>query len=195
MIDAPAVPEPSHPLPFLGWMTGEFVDRRRRRGNAEGFPGRRTPHPEAAELFHGRPGRAPRPATPGPRRGSVMVMAVACMAVAIAIGLTMLRTATTAHRSLRTERQLRQVELLLAAAAELAQERIAMGEPAAARILLEPAAITGTGSARITLSPGPAAASVRLVVEYPLEGPVTIRRSRTVPLASVPAISPEESLP
>ena len=124
-----------------------------------------------------------------------MVMAVACMAVAIAIGLTMLRTATTAHRSLRTERQLRQVELLLAAAAELAQERIAMGEPAAARILLEPAAINGTGSARITLSPGPAAASVRLVVEYPLEGPVTIRRSRTVPLASIPAISPEESLP
>jgi hypothetical protein len=124
-----------------------------------------------------------------------MVMALACMAVAISIGLTMLRAATTAHRSLRTERQLRQVELLLAAAAGLAQDRIATGEPGEARILLEPAAITGADSARITLSADPAAASVRLVVEYPLEGPITIRRSRTIPLASVPAISPEESLP
>ena len=195
MTDALAGTETGFSWPFLRLATAGFADRRRNRDTAEGFPDRRSPQPEAAALLIGLSGRALRPADRGPRRGCVMVMALACMAVAISIGMTMLRAATTAHRSLRTERQLRQVELLLAAAAGLAQDRIATGEPGEARILLEPAAITGADSARITLSADPAAASVRLVVEYQLEGQITIRRSRTIPLASVPAISPEESLP
>ena len=139
--------------------------------------------------------RDQRPGDRGPRRGGVMVMALACMGVAIAIGLTMLRSTTTVHRSLRTERHLRQVERMLVAAAERATLQLAAGEPADELTLLEPAAITGTGSARVTLTSDPATASLQIVVEYPLEGPVTVRRSRTVFLSSVQTISPEESLP
>jgi len=137
---------------------------------------------------------------PARRRGSVMVMALACMAVAAAIALSMLRAATTSHRSLRTERHLRQVECLLAAAMATAHARLATGGPEAAVdevILLEAASLTGVGSARVTLArdadaPPPA---IRVVVEYPLEGPVTIRRSRTVLHPSVASKTPKEPQP
>jgi len=134
------------------------------------------------------------------RRGSVMVMVLACMAVASAIALSMLRAATTSHRSLRTERHLRQVECLLAAAAGTAHSRLVAGGPDAAVdevILLEAASLTGVGSARVTLArdadaPPPA---IRVVVEYPLEGPVTIRRSRTVSNPPVASRTSEEPQP
>ncbi|MGI9177842.1 MAG: hypothetical protein ACR2IT_08300 [Pirellulales bacterium] len=133
------------------------------------------------------------------RRGSVMVLALACLAVASAIALSMLRAATTSHRSLRAERHLRQVECLLAAATATAHVRLATGGPDAADevILLEPDALTGVGSARVTLGRDADANSpaIRVVVEYPLEGPVTIRRSRTVSHPSVAATTPEEPRP
>jgi hypothetical protein len=135
------------------------------------------------------------------RRGSVMVLALACLAVASAIALSMLRAATTSHRALRTERHLRQVECLLAAATATAHARLATGGPDALAtdhlILLDPAALTGVGSARVTLARDAIAIppAVRIVVEYPLEGPVTIRRSRTVSHPSVAATTPEEPRP
>ncbi|MFM7245498.1 MAG: hypothetical protein ACKO40_15175, partial [Planctomycetaceae bacterium] len=63
------------------------------------------------------------------RRGSVMVLVLACLAVASAIALSMLRAATMSHRSLRTERHLRQVECLLTAATATAHARLATGSP------------------------------------------------------------------
>lgn len=134
------------------------------------------------------------------RRGSVMVMALASMAVAAAIALSMLRAATVSHRSLRTERHLRQVECLLAAATATAHERLAPSGPAAAPdevLLLEPDALTGVGSAQVTLARDIDASppAIRVVVEYPLEGPVTIRRSRTVSHSSVSSTTPEEPRP
>jgi len=128
-----------------------------------------------------------------------MVMALVCMAVAAAIALSMLRAATMSHRSLRTERHLRQVECLLSAATARARERLATGGPEAADevILLEPAVLTGVGSARVTLARAIDAAppAIRVVVEYPLEGPVTIRRSRTVSHVSIASRTPEEPRP
>ena len=130
-------------------------------------------------------------------RGSVMVTVLACMAVAAAIAATMLRSATTARRALRTERDLRQVECLLVAAARLAQARGASVGTADDAIVIASAELAGSGSARVTLAREPAAStpSVRIVVEYPLEGPLTIRRSRSVILASTPPTSPKETLP
>jgi hypothetical protein len=129
------------------------------------------------------------------RRGSVMVMVLACMAVASGIGLAMLRSATAVHGSLRAERNLRQVERLLVAAADLASSREAAGEPIAGEVLLGPAELVGTDSARITLSVATASpGAVQIVVEYPLAGPVTIRRSRTLPLPVSANVTPEESL-
>lgn len=134
------------------------------------------------------------------RCGSVMVLALACMAVASVIALSMLRAATTSHRSLRVERHLRQVECLLTATMATAHARLATGGPDATVdevILLEPAALTGAGSARVTLArdAGATQPAIRVVVEYPLEGPVMIRRSRTVSHSSVAARPPEEPLP
>lgn len=135
------------------------------------------------------------------RRGSVMVLALACLAVASAIALSMLRAATTSHRSLRSERHLRQVECLLAAATATAHAHLATGGPDALAtdrvILLEPAALTGVGSARVTLARDIDAIppAIRVVVEYPLEGPATIRRSRTVLHSSVASRIPEEPRP
>lgn len=132
------------------------------------------------------------------RRGSVMVMVLACMAVATVIGMAMLRSATTAQRGLRTERHLRQVERLLVAAADLAATRQAGGERVEGEILLEPAHLAGAGSARITLAADPAdPRRIQVVVEHPLEGPVTVRRTRSLVLAQPlsSTVSPEESLP
>lgn len=135
------------------------------------------------------------------RRGSVIFIVLACMAVASAIALSMLRAATMSHRSLRTERHLRQVECLLAAATSSAQARLATGGPDAIADdevrLLEPASLTGVGSARITLTRDINATppAIRVIVEYPLEGPVTIRRSRTVLHPSVASKTPEEPQP
>ena len=134
------------------------------------------------------------------RRGSVMVLALACMAVASAIAFSMLRAATRSHRSLRAERHLRQVECLLAAATAAAHARLATGGPNALAtdhvILLEPATLTGVGSARVTLGldADPRSPTIRVVVEYPLEGPVTIRRSRSISRSSF-ASPPKETRP
>ncbi len=133
------------------------------------------------------------------RRGSVMVLALACMAVASAIALSMLRATTMGHRSLRAERHLRQVECLLAVATAKAHARLATGGPEAGNevILLEPESLTGAGSARVTLARDTDASPpvIRVVVEYPLEGPVTIRRSRDLSHPSVAPTSPKEPRP
>jgi hypothetical protein len=131
------------------------------------------------------------------RHGSAMVLVLACMAVAAAIAATMLRAATSAHRGLRTERDLRLVECLLEAAVRMAQARAAAAEAIDKEILLPADDLAGSGSARITFARGPATSqpSIRIVVEYPLEGPLTIRRSRSVIPASNPSVTPEESRP
>ena len=138
-----------------------------------------------------------------PRRGSVMVMALVCMAASLALAMAMLRNAGLNRRALRTERDLRQVECLLAAAADLGQRRMAAGAPLDEVILLP--AVELSGSARITLAPAAApGGSLQIVVEYPLEGPLTIRRSRTImpvafssgPVAPLSSATPvQESLP
>lgn len=136
------------------------------------------------------------PRVAGGRRGGVMVMTLACMAVASVIGLAMLRSAMTAHRSLRTELHLRQVERLLVAAADVARSRHAAGSTVEGEMLLEPALLSGAGSARITFAVDPAdPQQVRIAVDFPLEGPLTVRRSRTMPRASPSNPVSQESLP
>jgi Tfp pilus assembly protein PilX len=134
---------------------------------------------------------------PASRRGSVMVMVLACMAVAAAIATTMLRSATTSHRSLRTERDLRQVECLLVAAARIAQSRSASADAADDTILIDSSDLVGSGSARITFARDRATSTpaVRIVVEYPLEGPLTIRRSRSIALSPLPSSTTPEDFP
>lgn len=135
------------------------------------------------------------------RRGAVMFVALAALATVAAIAAAMLSGALAGRRHLRTERDSLQVEQLLALAARDAEARFAAGRPLAEARVLPAAAIVGVGSARITTlaTPGGAGA-VRVVVEYPLEGPVTIRRTRELVVPSrepspVPSPSPQDPSP
>lgn len=154
----------------------------------------------------GRNGRAVSSPPPGPRtdrlpraadrRGGVTVLALVALAVAAAIATTMLRSALLARRGLRAEHDLRQVERLLVAAADRTLARHLDGEPVAWRQDLAPGDVAGSGSARLTVTPASAPVpAVAIVVEYPLEGPLTIRRSRTVVLPTRSVSSPEEPRP
>jgi hypothetical protein len=151
---------------------------------------------QAADRSRRAAASAPARPAAGARRGSVMVLVLACMAVASGIGLAMLRSATAVHGGLRTERHLRQVERLLVAAAERVVALEAAGEPIPGEILLGPDDIVGTDGARISVARDALVPhAVQIIVEYPLAGPVTIRRSRTLSLPASSPITPEEILP
>jgi len=125
-----------------------------------------------------------------------MVLALVALAVAAALAAAVLRSALLARRALRTEHDLRQIERLLVAGADAARARAETGGMRAWELVLTPAELAGSGSARLAAVPAPASASeLTLVVEYPLEGPLTIRRSRTVVLPSTSASNREESSP
>jgi hypothetical protein len=138
-----------------------------------------------------------------PRRGAVMFVALAALATVAAIAAAMLQGAITGRRHLRTERDSLQVEQLLALAARDAEARCAARQPLDEVRLVPAEAIVGVGAARITAAAAAAPGGdrvVRLVVEYPLEGPVTIRRSREIVVPSrepspVPSPSPQDPSP
>jgi len=142
---------------------------------------------------------APRPVHPPPstgRRGGVMVLALVSLAVAAAIAAAALRSAAVVRRALRTEHHLRQVERLLVAGGAVARAGFAAGDPVAGERVLAPSDIAGAGSARLTTTITSSEVPVAtIVVEYPLEGPFTIRRSRTVVLATEPVPNPQEPTP
>lgn len=130
------------------------------------------------------------------RRGGVLVLALVALAVAMALAASVLRSALLARRALRTEHELRQVERLLVAGADAARARAGAGEKRDWELVLTPADLAGSGSARLVVAPTPDdATAVTLVVEYPLEGPLTIRRTRTVVFPSTSAPKREESNP
>jgi hypothetical protein len=130
------------------------------------------------------------------RRGGVMVLALVALAVAAAIAATVLRSALVVRRALRTEHHLRQVERLLVAGAAEARARFDAGEPVAGERVLASSDVVGSGSARLTTTvTSPEVPTATLVVEYPLEGPLTIRRSRTVVLSPESVPNSEEPTP
>ena len=130
------------------------------------------------------------------RRGAVMVLALVALAVAGALAAAVLRSALLARRALSTEHDMRQIERLLVAGADAARARAETGDMRAWELLVAPTELAGSGSARLAVAPAPSSASeLTLVVEYPLEGPITIRRSRTVVLPSTSASNREEAIP
>jgi hypothetical protein len=133
-----------------------------------------------------------------PRRGAVLVMAVACLAVVSLIATAMLEGAIHARRQWRLERVSRQLDCLLDAAESLARRRLAEGRPQRLSISLDlpagaasPAAsANGTGQVEsnrptvlLAFSPGADGAwRVEVAVEWRsggADGPVA-RRSRVV---------------
>lgn len=160
----------------------------------------------------GRPTRAAWRASspPSRRNGAVLVAVVACLATFSLIALAMLRGSLASRGQLRSERYLRQAELLLDAAVERAVARLAAGGVRAADDLdetLEIATreITGGGAARLTLdaSSPEDVWQLEVVCLYPVGNPRAVRRSRTVSLPGPRTTlsnedrspSPEETVP
>lgn len=129
------------------------------------------------------------------RRGAVMFAALAALAVVGLIAVAMFRAAILARRGLRGEHAARQVETLLDAAAARARVRLAAGQAAAETLELGPADLGGAGSAIVVVTHEPAAAPlrVRIVAEYPREGPVSVRRTREIIVRpfSTPSTTPD----
>lgn len=127
-----------------------------------------------------------RPAKPNrqSRRGAMLVVALACMAIVMAIIGAMLQGALRTRRQLHVERDLRQTELLLEAgldraAFELAQDSEYEGETWT--IPSERLLGSGDGEVVIVVSRRGDADSwrVRVAAEYPLGTASSVRRTRT----------------
>lgn len=121
------------------------------------------------------------------RRGAVMIMALAALAIAGLIAAAMIRGAILARRGLRGEHAARQVETLLDAATARARARLAAGRPVAETLDLGPADMGGAGSALVVVTAAPAGdrgLRVRIVADYPREGPVPVRRTREILVTS-----------
>ena len=119
--------------------------------------------------------------SPPARRGSVMFVTLATLAVVGMIAAAMVRGAIVARKSLRAEHALRQVETLLDAAEARVRARLAAGEPAAETLDLAAADVAGTSAAQVVVTAEPAGADawrVRIVAATPPDGPAAIRRSR-----------------
>lgn len=147
------------------------------------------------------PSSPPRPArSPGRgRRGATLVLVLACLAVVALIATTMLQGGMAARRRLRAEHHLRQVECLLDAG--LARIETTLGtrpadtaerdlterlELSAADLGDDPDGADAPAVARLTLTAEPQADGswlARAVADYPLDGPVPVRRTRVVVLA------------
>ena len=128
------------------------------------------------------------PTPPSPRRrGAVMIMALATLAIVGLIAAAMIRGAILTRRGLRGEHAARQVETLLDAATARARARLAAGRPAAETLELGPADMGGAGSALVVVTAEPAGdrgLRVRIVADYPREGPVPVRRTREILVTS-----------
>ena len=144
------------------------------------------------------------------RQGAVLVAVVACLATFSLIALAMLRGSLASRGQLRSERYLRQADLLLDVAVERATSRLAAGGVRVADDLdetleIDGREITGGGSARLTLDASSPQDDWRLEVTclYPVGDPRAVRRSRAVNLTRPNTTlskedrspSPEETVP
>jgi hypothetical protein len=154
------------------------------------------------------------------RRGATLVLVLACLAVAAVMATTMLRGGMAARRRLRAEHHARQVDCLLDAAAQRIAARVAAAASAdldgtraapwteSLKLSAAELGVTGLGAigmgttdpaaadgpvARLTLRAEPRADGrwqADLVAEYPLAGPMPVRRSRSFVLTPPAGAAP-----
>ena len=126
--------------------------------------------------------RSAQRATSPKRSGVVIIAALVCLLVVMAILGAMLRGTLRNYREMRSERDLRQTELLLQAAHGRVLRRIKNDAEYRGETWNLPAdEIAGTGEGRVTIEITPAtrqaAGNAKVVAEYPLGGETSIRRS------------------
>ncbi len=125
---------------------------------------------------------------PARRSGTVLIAALVCLVIVMALVGAMLVGALRIGRQLRVERDARQCELLLQAGLDLAALRAAAAETYAGEVWDVPATeIGGTGVGQVTIQvsrPDQAPPQLRILAEYPVGDEHSIRRSRSVQLQS-----------
>lgn len=118
------------------------------------------------------------------RRGAMLVVALACLAIVMAIIGVMLQGALRARRQLHVERDLRQVELLLEAGLDRAAFQLDSDDDYAGETWQIPASdLLGRGDGEVVIvaerSGDAEPWQVRVAAEYPVGTPRSVRRSRT----------------
>jgi len=120
------------------------------------------------------------------RRGAVLIAALVCLAIVMAMLAAMLVGALQISRQMRVERDRRQCELLLQAGLDRAALRVSAAEPYPGEVWAVPAAdIIERGDGRVTIEvsrSGAAPPQIHVVAEYPIGTASSIRRSRKVQL-------------
>lgn len=121
------------------------------------------------------------------RQGVLLIAVLICMAVVIAIIGVMFSSSLRTRRQLHSERDLRQVELLLDAGLRRAVARIAADESYLGETWRLPAdQLLQHGAAEVTITAAPAndsadsaSTEVTIAARYPLNVPLTVQRTRT----------------
>lgn len=126
------------------------------------------------------------------RRGAVLVAALVCLLIVMALLGAMLQGALRARRQLHAERDLRQAELLLQAGMDRAADRLANDADYRGETWDLPAAsIVGGGKGQATIEASRSSDDepwrVRVISEYPLGDELSIRRSR---ICTIPSQNP-----
>jgi hypothetical protein len=118
------------------------------------------------------------------RRGAMLVVALACMAIVMALVGVMLQGALRARRQLHVERDLRQTELLLDAGLDRAAFQLSQSSSYEGETWTIPAdQLLGSGEGEVVIAVtrrGDADVwRVRVAAEYPVGTPSSVRRTRT----------------
>jgi type II secretory pathway component PulK len=128
------------------------------------------------------------------RRGTVLIAALVCLAIVMALVAAMLGGTLRTSRQMRAERDRRQCELLLEAGLHRASAGVAASDYQGETWDISAAEIGGMGDGRVTIEVARNAADpprIRVVAEYPLGDEFSIRRSRTVPLQTTSPLPQE----
>ncbi len=123
------------------------------------------------------------------RDGFAALAAMTCLLIVVAIVGSMLQGAIRNRRQLRTERDCRQSEMLLAAGADRAAARLASDPTFRGDLWELPAkASVARGAGRVTtvvsLPAGDGSRQIRVVAEYPIDRNFPVRRSHTFQISS-----------
>ena len=131
----------------------------------------------------------PRQSRQRERRGAVIIAALVCLLIVVALLGALLQGALRSRRQLRMQRDLRQCELLAEAGLARATDRLAQqadyrGEVWS--IAADDSIGLAQGQVAIVLSraAGDQPFQAHIVAEYPLGGERSIRRSRTISLSA-----------
>ena len=118
------------------------------------------------------------------RNGAVVVAALVCLTVVVAVVASMIQGALLARRQLRVQRDLRQTELLLQAGAERAAAKLQQDDAYRGETWrIDGADLLGLGDGEVKIEVD-ARGAAHLAAEYPVGDARSVRRTATFALGA-----------